>query len=202
VKFAFCVEDETDEDVYSVILEKILGTEIDRDATTYQFARGGWSQALRLAFRVARRAAYSGLDGALFAIDNDGHPQHTAEHERADVLAKAQICRFCEIKRAANVAGLLGVARPGLRPLRFFFAVPVQVIETWLLLVRGHPFAGRPEAIGGDPASRRQLKTWLYGNPTPARGEMRAVALPLAKRLDQQVLAGKSPSFACFLSQC
>jgi hypothetical protein len=196
MKLAFCVEDETDEEIFAVILNRALGTPIEADKTTYRFRRGGCSQALELAPLVALRAANAGLDGALFAIDNDGKPEHTAAH------SNDPSCRFCQLQEAANVAKPLGWSRPGLPSLRYFFAVPVQVIETWLLIVKGHPFSGRPEAVGVDSAGRRLLKRWLYGNDFASRNRIREVAIPLAERLNPQSLANLSSSFAEFLRQC
>ena len=195
MKFAFCVEDESDEAIFVVILQKILGAAVEPDgATTYRFPPGGWRRALDLAPLVARHAARSGFDGALFAIDNDGREEHVEEH------ANAGDCRHCALRHAANVAEPLSWTRPGMPSLRYFFAVPIQMVETWLLLVRGHPFSGPPEQVGVDATGRRQLKRWLYGDESPSRARILAVAIPIANQLEPTALAAASQSFANLLS--
>jgi hypothetical protein len=79
--------------------------------------------------------------------------------------------------------------------------VPVQTLETWLLLAPGHDFKGEGEALGGDPPGRAKLKRLLYGMEHPDRDTMRKAALPLAESLDVDVLAKRSSSFADFLTQ-
>lgn len=197
MKLAFCVEDDTDEDVFRVLLSRILGTEVVPSATPYRFARGGWTNALRLAPIIAKDAYHKGLDGALFAIDNDGAaPIHSTAH-----TSGMQGCRFCELRAAACVQEPLSWPRQELPPLRYLFAVPVQALETWLLLARGHDFKGEGETLGRDPAGRVKLKRLLYGVEHPDRDTMRKAALPLAESLDVDALAKRSSSFADFLTQ-
>lgn len=79
MKLAFCVQDDTDEDVFRVLLSRILGTEVVPSATPYRFARGGWTNAIKLAPIIAKDAYHRGLDGGFFAIDNDGAaPVHSS----------------------------------------------------------------------------------------------------------------------------
>jgi hypothetical protein len=197
MKFAFCVEDDTDEDVFRVLLSRVFQSEVVPSEKQYRFARGGWSNALRLAPIISKAAHREGLDGALFAIDNDGAgPAHLASHEEA-----LKGCRFCELRAAARIHEPLSWPRPALPALKYVFAVPVQTLETWLLLARGHDFKGKSETLGNDPSGRGQLKQWLYGAERPDRATMRQAALPIAGSADVEALAGKSPSFAAFLSQ-
>lgn len=197
MKLAFCVEDDTDEDVFRVLLSRILGTEVTPSETQYRLPRGGWAAALRLAPIIARDAYHKGLDGALFAIDNDGAlPTHSPTHDKA-----TRGCRFCELRAAAKVHEPLSWPRSGLPPLRYVFAVPIQALETWLLLARGHDFKGESETLGRDPSGRVTLKRLLYGMEHPDRDTMRSAALPIAERLDLGALEKASPSFAAFLTQ-
>jgi hypothetical protein len=197
MKLAFCVEDDTDEEVFRVLLSRILQTEVVPSETPYRFARGGWTNALRLASIIARDAYQKGLDGALFAIDNDGAtPTHSAAHQEA-----AKGCRLCELRAAARVHEPLSWPRQGLPALRYLFAVPVQTLETWLLLARGHDFKGQSESLGRDPTGRSKLKSLLYGMEHPDRDTMRSAALPVAESLDVEALAKVSQSFADFLTQ-
>lgn len=197
MKLAFCVEDDTDEEVFRVLLSRILGREVVPSETPYRFARGGWTNALRMAPIIARDAYRQGLDGALFAIDNDGAaPTHLPAHGDG-----AEGCRLCELRAAARVQEPLSWPRHGLPSLRYFFAVPVQTLETWLLLARGHDFKGEGGTLGRDPGGRAKLKRLLYGAEQPDRDIMRKAALPLAESLQVDALAKVSPSFADFLTQ-
>jgi hypothetical protein len=197
MKLAFCVEDDTDEDVFRVLLSRILGVEVTLSETQYQFARGGWTNALRLAPIIARDAHLKGLDGALFAIDNDGAaPTHVPAHKEP-----VKGCRGCELRAAARIHEPLSWPRYELPALRYFFTVPVQILETWLLLARGHDFKGEAETLGRDATGRAKLKSLLYGMAQPDRDTMRSAALPIAETLDVSALAKVSPSFADFLTQ-
>ncbi|WP_224240360.1 hypothetical protein [Hyalangium gracile] len=197
MKLAFCVEDDTDEEVFRVLVSKALGTEVVPSETQYRFARGGWTNALRLAPIIAKDAYHKGLDGALFAIDNDGAaPTHSVTHNDA-----AKGCRLCELRTAARIHEPLSWPRQGLPALRYLFAVPVQTLETWLLLARGHDFKGESETLGRDQPGRAKLKRLLYGMEHPDRDTMRSAALPIAESLDVNALAEVSPSFADFFSQ-
>jgi hypothetical protein len=195
MKLAFCVEDITDEEVFRVLLSRVWKTDVV--AEDLRFRRGGWANALQLAPILAKVAHQRGLDGALFAIDNDGAtPTHQPSHQEP-----TPGCRLCELRAAARIQKPLAWPRPGLPPLRYVFAVPVQTLETWLLLARGHDFKGQAESLGHDPNGRKKLKKWLYGDETPDRETMRRAALPIAESLDFEALAKVSSSFDAFLSQ-
>jgi len=197
MKLAFCVEDDTDEDVFRVMLSRILGTQVIPSETQYRFARGGWTNALRLAPIIAKDAYHRGLDGALFAIDNDGAaPTHVPAHKEP-----VKGCRTCELRAAARIHEPLSWPRHELPALRYLFAVPVQTLEAWLLLARGHDFKGDAETLGRDATGRAKLKSLLYGMAQPDRDTMRSAALPIAETLDVNALAKLSPSFADFLTQ-
>ncbi|WP_224368677.1 hypothetical protein [Hyalangium versicolor] len=197
MKLAFCVEDDTDEEVFRVLVSRALGTEVVPSETQYRFARGGWANALRLAPIIAKDAYHKGLDGALFAIDNDGAaPTHSVSHKGLN-----QGCRLCELRAAARIHEPLSWSRQGLPALRYLFAVPVQALETWLLLARGHDFKGENETLGRDPSGRAKLKRLLYGVEHPDRDTMRSATLPIAESLQVDALARLSPSFADFLTQ-
>ena len=193
MRFAFCVESDTDAEILRVVLAKILRAPIQADA--YQFPRGGFSQALRLAPRVARRAALAGLDGALFAIDNDGKPEHGGDQ------CIQPTCRVCQLRKAASIDEPLAWPRDGGPRLRYLFAVPVQTIETWLLVLSKHPFSGPPEHVGADGAGRKLLKRLLYGHEAPTERQTLDVAIPLAEQLVPQDLAARSRSFALLFNQ-
>jgi hypothetical protein len=197
MKLAFCVEDDTDEEVFRLLLSRVWKTEVAPDDQPYRFPRGGWAKALQLAPIIAKAAHRRGLDGAVFAIDNDGAvPTHLPSHQDA-----VSGCRLCELRTAARIQEPLSWPRPELPPLRYVFAVPVQTLETWLLLAKGHDFKGQAESLGSDPSGRAKLKRVLYGMELPDRATMRRAALPIIESCDIDALAKVSPSFKAFLTQ-
>ncbi|MGZ3461843.1 MAG: hypothetical protein ACXU86_25400 [Archangium sp.] len=194
MKFAFCVEDVSDKEVFRVLLSRVWKTEVV--AEDLRLRTGGWTMALKLAPTFATAAYHRGLDGAVFAIDNDGAVPHLPAHQDA-----IPGCRLCELRAAAQTHVPLSWPRPDLPPLRYLFAVPVRTLETWLLLAHGHDFKGQSESLGKDQAGRAKLKKWLYGMEHPDRETMRRAAVPIAESLDIDALAKVSPSFEAFLSQ-
>jgi hypothetical protein len=90
--------------------------------------------------------------------------------------------------------------RAGLPPLLYLFAVPVQTIETWLLIARGEARSDI-ERLGKTGSERRELKKMLYGTDAPDRMLMKQVALPIASSVDVELLASKSASFAYLVQQ-
>lgn len=196
MKLVFCVESDTDRDIVRAIIERTLGRAIDVGLVLSR-RLGGIDKALELAPIVARSAYTRGLDGAVFIIDNDGNPRHAADH---DVTPHPR-CRLCQLRKAAAVQDPASWPRPGLAPLVFLFAVPVQAIETWLLLMIGHAFKGEPEAIGADPTGRRRLKSWLYGVEQPDQLLRAKKSRAALEKFDADALAARSESFRQFRDQ-
>ncbi len=196
MRFAFCVEDDTDEEIFRALLEKLWGEPIEV-AQTFRFPRGGFGPALTTANAIARRTWFEHLDGALFAIDNDGHEPHRDDH----VPSKNSSCRLCRLRFEANLGDLLARDRAPFMPAHYLFVVPVQFIETWLLCLTSHPFAGAPEAVGVTHTERRLLKAALYGVSNPDRETRRKATKPLLSKLDRAELARRSESFRRFASE-
>jgi hypothetical protein len=197
--FAFCVEGVGDQEVLRTLLSRALGQEITAYETTFRFPPSGWSNALKIAPAVAVKAYQAGLDGAVFAIDNDGaEPTHTNEHQ---VLGGVAGCRLCRLRSAANIEAPLSWLRPELPPLRYIFAVPVQTIETWLLVGNGTHLKGAPEEHGRRGDGRREQKKLLYGTESPDSETLVNVGVRIARTLDLDDLAQKSSSFRNFLAQ-
>ena len=192
---AFCVEDDSDEECLRLFAAAILSEEVTPLSTTYKFRRGGWTQALKLAPSVVRYATQSGADGVIMCIDNDGQePAHVPEHDESP----DKDCRACRLKASANLGSLRwhGVQIPVV-----IFAVPVQTIETWLALLKGHPFSGPPEALGRNETSRRDLKQIAYGMERPAHDDRVRTCRELVKESRIVALETASSSFRQFADQ-
>lgn len=175
------------------MVTRISGTPVERHERSYRFQGGGWSTALKLAPIVSREAFNAGLVGAVFCIDNDGavpHDNHAPQDETD--------CRLCALERAARCDEVRRWPRPALKPLAFVFAVPVQVMETWLLVGRGTPPPGNQDLVGRTPNERRQLKQQLYGTQAPDERLMLNVAIPIVERMNLDDVARRSGSFRAF----
>jgi hypothetical protein len=189
-KLAFCVEDRTDEIIYQTLIARILEDEVIADDTEYRRRRGGgWSEVQRHASAYAERAWSKQLDGVLIVVDNDGAPEHEERHS----TSREEACRRCVLPSAAREPELL--RRPRNSAFAILYGVPVQILETWLLIARGFAFSGRPEARGASADDRRVLKKELYGALNPDRTTMLAISRPIAEAADLDALANRSASF-------
>lgn len=199
MKFAFCSEDRSDDEILRAIAERILEEPVEALPTTLVMRRaGGWQEALRIAPTIARAVFRTEAHGAVFVIDNDGAPPH----EPAHVQTPASDCRLCALRQSAAVHEIAQWPRPSLPPLQFVFAVPVQLLETWLLLGAGRfPHNQQADRFGTTSLERRQLKQTLYGDERAGRDERLATALPIAQRLDVPALCSVSTSLADFAQQ-
>lgn len=196
MKIAFCTEDRSDERVLSIVLSRVLGTEVVPYEIPFLVERGGWTKALELAPRVARQVHYSDATGAVFAIDNDaGDPLHDAGH------ANQTGCRHCQLVAAARVDEVRLWPREPLQPLRFVFVVPVRTIETWALLSRATAPSWDPLKFGSTPNERRALKRQLFGTDRPDTELVIQTCVPIFQSVNLDDLANRSPSFRLFRDQ-
>lgn len=159
---------------------------------------GGWQEALRIAPVIARAVFHSEAHGAVFVVDNDGAPPHLEAHDQP----LQPECRLCALRQSAGVAEVSRWSRPALAPLQFVFAVPVQLLETWLLLAAGRfPHNQKADLFGKTPQERRRLKHELYGDERASRDERLSVALPIAQQFDVTATCAVSPSLSDFAQQ-
>jgi hypothetical protein len=194
MKVAFCVEGDSDVSVFSMLLGNILRDQIEVAATP--FRRNGWQQAIEKTRAVAWHAYQAGLNGVVFAVDNDGDPIHAHSH----LQTPEPRCRWCQINsRIPNDVGQL--PRYGLPPLFFIIAVPVQTIEVWLLLARGDWSEAGVGVRGKNGLDRADLKRELYGVADPDLRKMNEVAVKILTAADFDDLAAKSSSFDSFRRQ-
>lgn len=199
IRLAFCVEDDSDERIFVALLKRLssVHVEADPDARVARRRGGGRAAALALAPKVATTAWQRGLDGAVFAIDNDGAPEHEDGHDGV-----ALQCSWCQLVAALRpVAWTTTAPRPPKTPAIWIVAVPVQTLESWLLLARGTALLPTPSERGRTGGDRRELKRLLYGVVDADRERRLSVALPLAEALDSSELSRRSPSFRTFADQ-
>ena len=199
MKLAFCTEDRTDDAILRAIAERILDELVEALPASLVMRRGGgWQEALRIAPQIARAVFHSEAHGAVFVVDNDGDPPHEPSHDQTPMVE----CRLCALRQSAAVHDVLRWARPAMPPLQFVFAVPVQVLETWLLLgARRFPHNKTADQFGTNATERRQLKLALYGDERADREQRLSTALLIAQQLDVPAMSRVSRSLADFAHQ-
>ncbi len=195
MKLAFCSEDQTDTQVLHALAQRCVMRPIELVQNDLVLPRqGGWQNALKIAPTLARAIFNSDAHGAVFVVDADGSPTHESHGNTPN-----RECRQCELLRVTDVVEVQRWPRPALPPLQFIFAVPVQILETWLLLASGRfPHQRQPGSFGASATERRQLKHRLYGSDRPDRSLMLRTALPIAQSVDVSVLRSLSASFGHF----
>jgi hypothetical protein len=201
-------EDDSDDQIFLFLMEMMTGRRLD--IVTTKLRRGGGIGEVRkkLPYMIAliRRAGVQASAVFTVALDNDRAPEHPNHVIRAHVAGT--VCRHC---------GLLGTLHelfPDGWPIPRAIAVPVQMLETWLLLM--HDRVKYPVESALPLCARREQPVAVrhYGpNPPPqlkdlvdlereAAGLSRAdFALECIGGLDVEDLATRSPSFSLFRDQ-
>jgi hypothetical protein len=168
----------------------------------------GWDFVLAVIPNALKRFYAQCAQFVIVGVDNDGnvdldltgnnedpnHPRH--DNHKGTVLVT---CRHCKIMQAiAQVRPQLNwiPKKPG-ATWPILVAVPVEMIETWLLILRdANPgFQRKPRS------AQKQL---LYGRPVATKSDVLTVALPLVHGMTATAishLASVSPSFQDFSNQ-
>lgn len=187
--------DAADGEVYRYLLERLLDTHVERWKTDISFNGGGFRRVHSLMPKFLTLAAGAGVSRALVAIDNDGgsmrSPEHEGSHEPARDGAGEKGCRVCWLSQ--RVPESWGGASH-----RACIVVPVQTLETWLLVLRGHDFGGKsPERV----YYREGLKREFYGQPLPPSSRRTELALAQLRRPEALEMLRERPSFQLFAQQ-
>lgn len=209
-------EDDNDDLFFEACLEKLTGLSFQLDNTRIRMRKGAGiaetRRMLRLVLQDLQRAGKQKNTYLVVTVDNDRaalHPHHTARHELTAV-EKPKACRFCELQRA--ITELWG-NNPAQWPVQVAIAVPVEMLESWLLLICGHPPETLP--IFGTKAQPTTARYFAPHQPPDqlkdlCQVEMTRAAIKAkaefyldcaASRLDPAKLAAQSPSFADFKQQ-
>jgi hypothetical protein len=202
-------EDDFDDAVYVYILEVLLARRVDLNPM--RLRRGGGLGEVRkklpLLLSHVRRSGLVDDTCFVIAIDNDRAREHPAHQALAHT--RDEPCRHCAMEQAIHEQMPDGWPIPGA------CAVPVQMIESWLLLlhdpVRYPREADLPVCAWSTQETARRLygprpppqlkdlvEAALHAGGTPAKVDF---ALACALRLDPEDLATRSPSFDRFRSQ-
>lgn len=167
----------------------------------------GWQFVLDFLPKALNRFYNQCAQFAVIGVDNDGdidldtsglsedpaHPRHSNH-----IGGNNAKCRHCSINQ------MIARARPNLNwiPKKpgatwpIIIAVPVEMIETWLLMRQGN--------LGAQRRRRSVHKQTLYGKPVATREDVINIALPLIRSMTPADIAGlnqASPSFQDFHDQ-
>lgn len=184
--------DSFDGEVYRVLLAQLLGVPVVRWVGSFAF--NGYKSVAKVAPAFLLAAAAAGVEHALFAIDNDGGASRNPEHEPSHVappfdLTDDRSCRECWLQSALPNAWKEGTGRLGI-------VVPVQLIETWLLVLRGAPLEPTPEQASA--YNRNALKKKFFGKTTPPLATRIALAKAELEKPNALDLLEERPSFRRF----
>jgi len=180
--------------------EKIKVDPIDPSGRGWAFILNSVSNALHRFYGQCAQFAVIGVDndGNIDLDANDltedpSHPRHSNHPDQ-----RVAECRYCQLEDVVTkVRPRLSwlPKKPG-HTWPILIAVPVELIETWLLLCQGN--------LDAQKKPRSIQKQQLYGKPTPTRDDIENVAIPLIRSMtpdDVAALANASPSFRDFHDQ-
>lgn len=141
-------EDDTDDLFYTGCVEQITGKVVT--PLFRKLRKGGGVGEVRSKTRILlQQIKYTGnMEDSYFviAMDNDRSPAHP-DHTRLPGLSKKEQkygCRFCEIERI--IMDILGKDKETW-PIKGAIAVPVQMLESWLLLICNNELYKKEELL-------------------------------------------------------
>jgi len=193
--------------LHAIVAKLLVVEEAEIEVDFIDSPGRGWQFVLDFIPNALKRFYARCAQFAVVGIDNDGnvdldrrggtedpsHPRHS--NHIGNIVAE---CRFCTmLQKVAEVRPSLNwiQQKPG-ATWPILIAVPVEMIETWLLLLQGYQGAQR--------RPRNVQKQQLYGKPVATRTDVTNVALPLVRSMTPETIAAlthASPSFRDFYDQ-
>lgn len=205
-------EDDNDDLFFERCLEQLTGLSFQLMPVRF---RGGIKEVRRMSRITLQNIQRTGrVEDCYFVIvmDNDRSPEHPHHQRHTNLSGRdlAKQCRFCEIQQ--TIAAELGPNRANW-PIKGAWAVPVEMLESWLLLIL-HPDWTQTN-LPIFPEREKPLAQQYYGNHLTDQlkdlceqektqqniTETGNFCLFCAERLNSDLLAQQSPSFALFKQQ-
>lgn len=185
--------DQYDGEIYRYLLEAVLRVTVVKWTGTFVFS--GYRTVAKLAPAFLAAAAGHNVRHAILAVDNDGgarrRPEHADHHESAVfAIDDDDMCRECWLTQSLPAAW-------GPSGERACVVVPVQVIETWLLAIRGSVLTPSAE----QKYSRSAIKKEFFGKPMPPLAQRIALAVHELQKPDALTILGERPSFRRFMNR-
>lgn len=213
-------EDDIDDMFYNLCVEKIKGGNY-RLIPRRLRRGGGISQVRRYLPILLKDIQHTGeVENTFFviALDNDRSPAHPAHQQIPNInklpqKERRKTCRFCELEKTA--CEILGTDRDAW-PIKGAIAVPVQMLESWLLLIcnRGEYeneaslplFAWKSMPLAKTYYAPKQPENQLKDLMGLEKGMLEISSnedfcLYCIEQLTPEDLAQVSPSFSLFLGQ-
>ncbi len=209
-------ESDNDDAFFKACVERLTGKTLE--LVSRRLRRGGGLSELRSKSRILlgqiKHTGYVEETFFLIALDNDRSPVHPTHEQRPGLSRKEKqkTCRFCEIDEV--IQSILGERREW--PIPGAIAVPVEMLESWLLLISDGekhqdeaslpPFAKKDRLLASNYYSSKnppdQLKDLrdLEKQERGIGGALEFVAY-CAGRFDLDDLAARASSFALFKRQ-
>jgi hypothetical protein len=182
-----------DGEIYRCLLERVLDTPVQAWKSEIEF--NGCRHVRKQAGLYLEKAAQQGVRHTLIAIDNDGGsrsgPPHHPSHQVAQQVEDKDGCRVCWL--------LDTIPQSWRAPdYRSCAVVPIQTLETWLLVIKGHSFT---EPSPEQRYARRVLKKDFFGKVIPSSREQQRLALEALRQPDALQRLSLRPSFQHFMNQ-
>lgn len=196
LRVALATENNRMDGSFFLALLRLLGVDAEPWSTSAQ-PFTGWQGIFKNLPEYLALAKDDGVRHALVAADNDGggvrHPPHVETHDQAahaqDHKAGCRACRFRE-RIPQDWRN---------EPFSACVVVPVQTIETWLLVLRDHEFANVVPEKNYDRGSLKK-QFWATDLQAPDARRVEIIASALAREDALDVLRQR-PSFVQFEAQ-
>lgn len=160
-------EGERDDFFYERIVEHVTGERFSRPADLTYRRGDNWKTVLQLARMSLNKFKHWTEKQPvclIIAVDNDRSPGHPAGRVYPRPLPPMDLkktSRWHDLH--AMIHNTLG-PEPGSWPISLAVAMPVEMIESWLLALMGYEEGDQPPFADADSASARQ---YYGGNPLP-----------------------------------
>lgn len=209
-------EDYNDDLFFEGCLEKLTGQPFTVDNTRGKMRKSGGIGAARQMLSIVlddiKRTGYVENTYLVVAIDNDRAPTHP-DHKQLSGLGKAdqrKTCRVCNLQEILE--SKLGVDTSAW-PIKVAIAVPVEMLESWLLIIRGADPSKLP--LFGSKSKSSAKKYYAQKKIPDQLKELCEIEIQnsscdymadfclecATELLDPDDLAKKSPSFTHFKDQ-
>lgn len=159
-------EDDNDDLFFESCLEELTGLSFQLDNTRRRLRKGGGlpeaRRMLRIVLQELQRTGKQENTYLVITVDNDRastHPHHETRNELSAV-EKPKSCRFCELQREIEYAWGTNSTH---WPVKVAIAVPVEMLESWLLLICGH----QPESLPIFARKAQPVVARYYGPKEP-----------------------------------
>lgn len=197
-------------------LAKLLGVAEDEiQADSNEGSGHGHLDVLKNINPALRRYYGECLQLVIISVDNDGSLDLTVtgdsedpkqpRHWRHAAEQRIEACRWCKIHQQVEQTRsfLDWIPSKPAHTWPIVIAVAVESIEAWLLTTQAILTPGRG-SLHAENESRSSFKQRLYRKPKATRKDVKRVALPLIRNLDQEGLGrlrDHSRSFSAFAEQ-